>query len=536
VRKLPFSLFIFHGLVAFRNTLLLFNNPTTTMSQVYATEPSTSGRVIFQTTRGDLEIQLWCRECPATSRFFLQLCLDGFFDNMIFHRIVPDFLIQTGAVRKGDKAGASSASAEKAMEQYRAAVQADEALQRRKYEVHSRLRFNHRGQVAMALGVGDDDDVELQPQFFVTLEEAPYLDGKNTLFGTINGPTIFNAIRIGKTFVDESTNQPIDLDDAPCIKAVKIVENPLFTDLVPQASVPWRQQPQEKIKSKKKKRKGKKDVNVLSFGDELEEGLEGDSGMQSSHDMVASATLKSQVDETVLASSLKQDRSPNEAVRDEGTSDNEEVVKPSTIPGPAIQEPKEKPMQQQNGSHTGQNKTARLPPPPPPIDEPSEPAKSIERSSFVEERRAKYRKKSASNKSTREEETMNKLFAFQRKVRGSIKSTGESDRDDSLASRMMKKAEGKRSDGVEEDSTPTYHGQVLEDGGDESLTGGDWMKTKFKCRKHMDHAAGREEQRGGDGRDMNDYVVLDGKRDDVHRHHKRHKHKSSGRDRHKGRS
>ncbi|EEC51413.1 predicted protein, partial [Phaeodactylum tricornutum CCAP 1055/1] len=157
------------------------------MSSVYATEPATSGRVIFETTHGPLEIQLWCNECPETTRFFLQLCIDGFFDDMLFHRIVPGFLIQTGAMRQSE------------------AVHADYALERRKYELHSRLRFNHRGQVAMALNLDDDHDRnngDLQPQFFVTLDEAPYLDGKHVLFGTISGPTIFNAIRIGGVEVD----------------------------------------------------------------------------------------------------------------------------------------------------------------------------------------------------------------------------------------------------------------------------------------------------------------------------------------------
>jgi peptidyl-prolyl cis-trans isomerase SDCCAG10 len=55
------------------------------MSQVYSTEPSPTGRVIFDTTHGPIDIKLFCKECPTTTRSFLQLCIDGYYDDMIFH-------------------------------------------------------------------------------------------------------------------------------------------------------------------------------------------------------------------------------------------------------------------------------------------------------------------------------------------------------------------------------------------------------------------------------------------------------------------
>eukprot|EP00536_Pseudo-nitzschia_multiseries_P006269 jgi/Psemu1/117020/gw1.130.39.1 len=171
------------------------------MSQVYATEPQTSGSVVFETTAGPLSIHLWCRECPHTVRYFLQLCVDGFYDNLVFHRIVPNFLIQTG-----------DAAFRQSKDEYREQHRAAQALDRRRYELNSRIRFNHRGQIAMALETtddnnnNDDDDdddpsiaARLQPQFFITLDEASHLDGKHVCFGGITGPTIFNALRIGRT-------------------------------------------------------------------------------------------------------------------------------------------------------------------------------------------------------------------------------------------------------------------------------------------------------------------------------------------------
>lgn len=125
------------------------------MSQVYATEPATSGRVIFNTTHGPLEIQLWCQECPATTKFFLQLCVDGFYDNMVFHRVVPKLLIQTGSIRQlqPDNSISATTSSSDFTKAYRSAVEADQALDRRRYELQSRIRFNHRGQVSRSTQV-----------------------------------------------------------------------------------------------------------------------------------------------------------------------------------------------------------------------------------------------------------------------------------------------------------------------------------------------------------------------------------------------
>ncbi|OEU22618.1 cyclophilin-like protein, partial [Fragilariopsis cylindrus CCMP1102] len=156
------------------------------MSQVYSTEPQTSANVIFETTYGPLSIHLWLKECPRTTMYFLQLCADGFYDNIVFHRIVPNFLIQTGDSKFRINQQEQDA----------------EALDRRQFEVNSRIRFNHRGQVAMALGIDDDDTnndgPRLQPQFFITLEDASHLDNKHVIFGGVTGPTIFNALRIGQ--------------------------------------------------------------------------------------------------------------------------------------------------------------------------------------------------------------------------------------------------------------------------------------------------------------------------------------------------
>jgi len=319
------------------------------MSQVYSTEPPTSATVIFETTYGPLSIDLWCKECPRTTQYFLQLCADGFYNNLPFHRIVPNFLIQTGDAKfrinndndnnnndvqlqdqkdnsDDDNDNDASLWKQPPPPKYREQYRATEALERRRYEVNSRIRFNHRGQVACALGLdddttnttnddnGNDDDANssldrLQPQFFITLGEASHLDGKHIIFGSCTGPTIFNALRIGRIDVinnndddDDDDNdirnfQPRLLLEAPRILRTKIVHiDTSLRALVPtlqQNLLPWKKSTStiaagvrdpnqiqngkannRNKKKKKKVRKGIKNVNLLSFGDDEEESNE----------------------------------------------------------------------------------------------------------------------------------------------------------------------------------------------------------------------------------------------------------------------
>lgn len=535
----------------------------TSMSSVYATEPATSGRVIFDTSHGPLEIQLWCRECPATTRFFLQLCLDGYYDNMIFHRIVPNFLIQTGAMRKTSPSSSSSDNMEMAMKKYRKAINADAAIERAKYEIHSRLRFNHRGQVAMALNLSetntfqatdedDQDRPELQPQFFITLEEASFLDTKHVLFGTITGPTFFNALRMGQVEVDEATHQPVDFNDAPTVKSVKIVDNPIHADLTAQVQVPWHSMANKVNKSKtnKAKRKGKLDVNVLSFGDEMD-----DVKATVNHNREKSRHYEgdSQQTQTVNAKARQS--------KDKGSKENDEIVpgEPDTskddhdldhhASSPLILASNikggsdAKSAEAATASHSIRSPPSSELPPSRPHAAEAAPTHANDHGtkpkgmSLLEAERAKYSAKAATkNKRKREEDTMTKLWSFQQKVRQSASSNQSTDqtlsssRDNGLAARMARRAEEQSQRepplSSSKDDVPSYHGQVL-DNDDPQADGQDWFRTRFQCKRHIDNG----DLLGGDGRDMDDYEVVDdrtrrrdhgdhGFKQDRHPHHR----------------
>jgi len=66
------------------------------MSTLYVTEPPTNGKVVLSTPKGEIEIELWAKEAPKACRNFVALALEGYYDNLIWHRIVPGFIIQSG--------------------------------------------------------------------------------------------------------------------------------------------------------------------------------------------------------------------------------------------------------------------------------------------------------------------------------------------------------------------------------------------------------------------------------------------------------
>lgn len=66
------------------------------MSTVYVLEPPTKGKVILTTSKGPIDIELWPKEAPKAVRNFVQLCLEGYYDNTVFHRVIKSFLIQGG--------------------------------------------------------------------------------------------------------------------------------------------------------------------------------------------------------------------------------------------------------------------------------------------------------------------------------------------------------------------------------------------------------------------------------------------------------
>ena len=52
--------------------------------------------MLLTTSVGDIDIELWSKEAPKACRNFVQLSMEGYYDGTIFHRVVPEFIVQGG--------------------------------------------------------------------------------------------------------------------------------------------------------------------------------------------------------------------------------------------------------------------------------------------------------------------------------------------------------------------------------------------------------------------------------------------------------
>ncbi|BGP21573.1 peptidyl-prolyl cis-trans isomerase, cyclophilin-type [Rhodotorula toruloides] len=273
------------------------------------TEPITEGLVVLHTSLGDILIELWRRECPKAVRNFVQLCLEGHYDGVPFHRIVPGFIAQTGGSDE--------------------CIYDDGSFG---IETNQRLKFNRRGLVAMA---ADPTTKSNMSQFFFTLDAAPELQNKHTLFGRVAGDSLFNLLKLQEVELEPGTDKPVF---PPTIKRAEVRVDP-FEDgpdpIRPRITAEERRE-QEKAKKemmaerarekKQGKRKGTKNKALLSFGADAEEPEDASlpkTKFKSAHDVLHDSRLSSQViDDRGLSATL-----PPELMSGPPVSDREDKGK-----------------------------------------------------------------------------------------------------------------------------------------------------------------------------------------------------------------
>ena len=120
--------------------------------------PSTA---TMHTSQGAIEIELFDEDAPKTVQNFKKLAQDGFYDGVIFHRVIRDFMVQ-GGDPTGTGTGGPGYSFEDEINDHKVV----------------------RGALAMANAGPNTNGSQF---FLVTTEEAPWLDGKHTVFGRITG-------------------------------------------------------------------------------------------------------------------------------------------------------------------------------------------------------------------------------------------------------------------------------------------------------------------------------------------------------------
>jgi peptidyl-prolyl cis-trans isomerase B (cyclophilin B) len=118
--------------------------------------PSTA---TINTTEGAITVELFDEDAPKTVQNFKKLAGDGFYDGVIFHRVIKDFMIQ-GGDPTGTGSGGPGYSFEDEINQHKIV----------------------RGALAMANAGPNTNGSQF---FIVTVSEAPWLDGKHTVFGRV---------------------------------------------------------------------------------------------------------------------------------------------------------------------------------------------------------------------------------------------------------------------------------------------------------------------------------------------------------------
>ena len=130
---------------------------------------------VMETSKGKIQLRLFADQTPITVANFVNLVQRGYYDGLIFHRVIEDFMVQ-GGCPNGDGRGGPGYQFQD--------------------ECTSDLRHDKPGRLSMAnAGPGTNGS-----QFFITHVHTPWLDGKHTVFGEVlseDDQVVVNAINQG---------------------------------------------------------------------------------------------------------------------------------------------------------------------------------------------------------------------------------------------------------------------------------------------------------------------------------------------------
>jgi len=182
-------LLLIAGFSTFAQSNLKKNKLKTKMEKDLMTDSTKSANeitvAVMKTNMGDIEIQLFPEDAPLAVENFVKHAKDGYYKDVIFHRVIDGFMIQGG-----DPTGTGSGG---------------ESIWGKPFkdEFTPKHRFDGPGILAMAnAGPGTNGS-----QFFITLAATPWLNDHHTIFGkVIEGMDVVSAI--GKTKVSKPDNRP----------------------------------------------------------------------------------------------------------------------------------------------------------------------------------------------------------------------------------------------------------------------------------------------------------------------------------------
>ncbi|VDB82863.1 unnamed protein product [Peniophora sp. CBMAI 1063] len=144
--------------------------------------------VILETSLGEIKLELYWNHAPRTCQNFAELAKRGYYNGVVFHRIIADFMVQGGDPTGTGRGGTSIYG------------------QKFEDEIHPELRFTGAGILAMANSGPNTNG----SQFFLTLAPTPFLENKHTIFGRVSSG-IRVLQRLGSVAVDNQDRPKEDV-------------------------------------------------------------------------------------------------------------------------------------------------------------------------------------------------------------------------------------------------------------------------------------------------------------------------------------
>jgi peptidyl-prolyl cis-trans isomerase B (cyclophilin B) len=138
-------------------------------------DPDKKYTATIETSKGNIVVDLYAKDAPKTVNNFVFLAREGFYDGVVFHRVISNFVIQGGDPTGTGMGGPG-------------------------YKFEDETRGNPNKHETGTLSMANAGANTNGSQFFITHAPQPHLDGKHTVFGKVDGPEsmkVVNAIRQG---------------------------------------------------------------------------------------------------------------------------------------------------------------------------------------------------------------------------------------------------------------------------------------------------------------------------------------------------
>ncbi|KAL8760119.1 MAG: hypothetical protein Q9199_000256 [Rusavskia elegans] len=153
--------------------------------------------IALDTTMGSIVLELYNDHAPKTCKNFASLAQSGYYNNVIFHRIIPNFMLQTGDPTGTGRGGRS--------------------IYGEKFEDEIDPTLKHTG--AGVLSMANSGPNTNGSQFFITLAPTPWLDGKHTIFGRVkNGLRVVQRMGLVKTAAEDRPVEEVKILKARVIE------------------------------------------------------------------------------------------------------------------------------------------------------------------------------------------------------------------------------------------------------------------------------------------------------------------------------